>query len=317
MNTLKRIGKILFVTSLYAATPVLAAPAPECGGHMPLARLIADPDAYHGKALWLVAYVTIDFENMTACPSGKETQGKNCLWLDIDDGPYKTGQDYARYESRLKIWKQFDLQTVAMQTTFDKNSKGHLSMWPGGLKNVTQVLAHDGGWNFATNAAVPRSTCVDKFQLPKPPDGQRAMISGNQKLRNRDIDGAIADFDRAISLEPLNSGYYLIRARAKEGKHDYTGAVADYTRAIELAREDKDVLYMTRAEAREQAGDLDAAITDYTKAIEISPEFAGAYHNRGLAKRKKGDAQGAALDMARARQLATEPALSPPREQQP
>ena len=157
---MKHIGSILFAALLCATASVFAAapdPDPECGERVSLAGLIANPDAYHGKALWVVAHVTVDFENMTACPSENETQAKGCLWLDIDDGPYKTDQDYARYESKLQIWKQFNLQTVAIRATFDKTLKGHFSMWPGGLGNVTEVSGHQVGWNFTTNAAAPRT----------------------------------------------------------------------------------------------------------------------------------------------------------------
>lgn len=312
MNTLKHIGSILSATLLCATTSVLAAaPDPECSERVALDKLIANPDAYHGKALWAVAYVTIDFENMTACPSENETQSKNCLWLDIDDGPHKTDQDYARYESKWKIWKQqFDLQTVAIRATFDKTSKGHFSMWPGGLKNVTEVWGSQDGWSFTTNATAPRNACVGEMPIPKEPDGHRWMRLGNLKLTNKDYDGAIADFSRAISLEPSNVGYYLIRGNTKKKERDYPGAIADYTRAIKIEREDKDAMYVIRAEAREQMGDLDGAIADYTRAIEISPKFADAYHSRGLVKQKKGDAKGAAADLARAKQLT--PAQSPP-----
>ena len=243
---------------------------------------------------------------MTACPSGKETQSerKNCLWLTIDDGPHKTDQDYARYQSKLQIWQQFNLQTVAIRGTFDKTLKGHFSMWPGGLRNVSEMLGHEGGWNFTTNKAIPRNACVDKFQLPKQPDDQSAMISGNLKLRNKDINGAIADFSRAISINPSNGGYYLTRAGAKGKSHDYIGAIADYTAAIERMPEDKDSIYIFRADMKEKNGDFDGAIADYTQAIEISPKDADTYRRRGLAKQKKGDAQGAAADLARAKQLA-------------
>jgi len=161
---LKNIGSILFAALLCAIAPVVtAAPDHECGERVSLAGLIANPDTYHGKALWVVAYVTIDFENMTACSSENETQAKSCLWLDIDDGPHKTDQDYARYESKLRTWKQFNLQTVAIRATFDKTLKGHFSMWPAGLRDVTEVSGHQGGWNFTTNAAVPRTACVGEL----------------------------------------------------------------------------------------------------------------------------------------------------------
>lgn len=306
MDTLKHIGNFLLSTSLCLTTSVsVAVPPPECGEHVPLPKMITEPDAYHGKTLWVVADVTIDFENMTACPSEKQTQSKHkiCLWLNIDDGPHTTDRDHARYQSKLKIWQQFNFQTIAIHATFDKTLKGHFNMWPGALTNITLISGHEGGWDFATNVAILHHPCVVAFQVPKQPDDQRAMLSGNQKLRNKDIEGAIADFSRAISLNPSNGGYFLIRANAKEKKRDYTGAIADYTSALKLAKEDKEVLYMTRAEAKERAGDLVGAIADYTKAIEISPNMANAYHSRGLAKQKKGDAKEAASDFDMAKRL--------------
>ncbi len=249
-------------------TPVLAATNAVCGEPVPLAQLIANPDAHHGKTMWIVADVTVEFENMTACVPGKPKDRKNCLWLTVDDGPYKTDQDYARYQSKLKTWQAYSYQTVAIQATFDKSSTGHFGMWPGGLRSVAEVLGYEGGWNFSTRAAVPRGACVAKFQLPKQPEDQRAMISGNLKLRKKDIDGAIADFNRAISINPSNSGYYVIRANAKERKRDYDGGIADCTQAIKL-----------------------------------SPKDAGGYHCRGVMKQKKGDTKGAEADFARGKAL--------------
>jgi tetratricopeptide (TPR) repeat protein len=313
MATLKRVGSILLIASLCATTSVLAALPPlECPQPVPLSKLIANPDVYHGKALWVVAEITIDFENMTACPSNQITQDKykNCLWLTIDDGPHTTDQDYARYQSKLLIWQQFNYQTVAIRATFDKTLKGHLSMWPGGLKSVRQISAYEGGWDFAANVPILRDLCVAAFQIPKQPDDQRAMVTGNQKLRNKDADGAIADFSRAISISPSNGGYYLIRASAKGKKRDFAGAIADYTAAIKLLPEDKDSIYTLRADMKDKLGDFDGAIADYTRAIEFNPKDADSYRRRGLLKQKKGDAKGAAADMERAKQLTQ--SLSPP-----
>jgi hypothetical protein len=163
MHSLKCIGGILFITSWCLITPALADPSPECGEGVSLGKLITNPDTYHGKTIWVVAHITIDFENMTACPSEYETQMmKKCLWLDIVDGPYKTEQEYARYEARLKQWKRFDRQTVAVHATFDKNEKGHFSMLSGGLRNVTEVSGRKGGWSFATSTAVQYNCLTDK-----------------------------------------------------------------------------------------------------------------------------------------------------------
>ena len=131
----------------------------KCEEPVSLAQLIGNPDAYHGKALWVVAHVTIEFENMTACPSATATQMKQCLWLQIDDGPYNTDQDYARYQSKRNVWEQYGHQTVAIHTTFDKTERGHFSMWPGGLRRVTEMSGSRNGWRFTANAIVPRAAC--------------------------------------------------------------------------------------------------------------------------------------------------------------
>lgn len=84
-----------------------AAATPECGESVTLAELIARPDAHHGKTVRVWAYVTIDFENMTACPSEDESRMSHCLWLVIDDGPHRTDADFARYQSKLRTWARY------------------------------------------------------------------------------------------------------------------------------------------------------------------------------------------------------------------
>lgn len=302
-NTLNQTVRTLFFALSCATAPSLAAPNQECGERASLAALIADPDAFHGKALWVIAHATIDFENMTVCPSEYETQAGSCLWLNVDDGPFQTDQDYVRYQSRLQIWRQFNLQTVAIRATFDKTETGHFGMWPGGLGNVLELSGHGGGWNFTLNAAVPRTACVNELPVPEE-FSERRVGHGNLKLRNGDYEGAIVDFNFAIALESRNSRYYLVRGNAKKLKRDYAGAIADYTRAIEHEEEYKDVMFAARAGARELTGDLDGAIADYTRAIEIEPKFGGTYDLRGFIKQKKRDFEGAAADFAQAERLA-------------
>src|SRR6266496_2931178 len=125
---------------------------------------------------------------------------------------------------------------------------------------------------------------------------------GIEKAKKGDLDGAIADLDRAAELDRKNDAPYYNRAQAKRLKKDTAGAIADYTKAIELGSTNP-AAYNNRGNARVENKDRDGAIADYTRAIELKPDYARAYYNRAVLKKEKGDKAGAAADFKRARQL--------------
>ena len=102
---------------------------------------------------------------------------------------------------------------------------------------------------------------------------------GIEKAKNGDLDGAIADFDRAAELNPKDDAPYYNRAQARQLKNDKAGAIADYTKAIELGSTNP-AAYNNRGNARAENNDRDGAIADYTRAIELKPDYARAYYNR-------------------------------------
>jgi tetratricopeptide (TPR) repeat protein len=66
-------------------------------------------------------------------------------------------------------------------------------------------------------------------------------------------------------------------------KGDLDGAIADYTRALQFEPKDTSLFY-GRATARQKKNDLEGALADYTKTIELDPTHALAYANRGVVK---------------------------------
>ena len=95
---------------------------------------------------------------------------------------------------------------------------------------------------------------------------------------------------------------YSNRGKAKHAKGDLDGAIADFNRALELDPRHASVYY-NRGIAKGRMGDLDGAITDFNHAIELDRRFTTAYTNRGIAKRIKGDIEGAIADLTRALEL--------------
>jgi tetratricopeptide (TPR) repeat protein len=86
---------------------------------------------------------------------------------------------------------------------------------------------------------------------------------------------------------PSSAEDYFNRGTARYGKGDLDGAIADFTKAIELNPQDA-AAYFNRGSVRDEKGDHDGAITDYNKAIEFNPQVAVSYANRGMAKLEQG-----------------------------
>ena len=79
-------------------------------------------------------------------------------------------------------------------------------------------------------------------------------------------------------------------------------AIADYTRAIKL---DPKFLpaYHNRAHDYYGRGEYDKAIADYTEELRLNPKFAEAFHGRGWAYKKLGDNVKAEEDFLQAKRL--------------
>jgi len=102
---------------------------------------------------------------------------------------------------------------------------------------------------------------------------------GAVRLQKRDPDGAIADFDRAIELKPNEALAYNDRAVAYREKGELRRAIEDYDRAIALDPHDP-YFYLHRAQAYRAIGDHDCAIADYDVALERKPDEA-VYYSEG------------------------------------
>src|SRR4030095_7845334 len=146
-------------------------------------------------------------------------------------------------------------------------------------------------------------TDLSKFDMgPKPKDLDGFLNRGSARGFNGDANGAIADFSRAIELDPKSVPANYRRGIARLQKGDYDGAIGDLTRTIELSPNTADY-YNDRGLAKLRKGDNDGAIGDFTRTIELDAKNAVAYRNRALAKNIKHDAAGALADLNRAIEL--------------
>jgi tetratricopeptide (TPR) repeat protein len=110
-----------------------------------------------------------------------------------------------------------------------------------------------------------------------------------------DLDGAVADFNKAIEINPKFTTAYNNRGRANYKKGDLDAALADYDRAIEL-NPASHIAYENRAVLRKKRRDFPGALADIDKVIEFKPDLALMWRYRALIKKEAKDYEGALAD---------------------
>lgn len=131
-------------------------------------------------------------------------------------------------------------------------------------------------------------------------DAFSVFLNRARTRRNtEDIAGSIADYGRAITLEPGLATAYNERGNLYEFTGDYELALADYQRFLNLAP-DEPVGYLNQADALLALNRYDDARASYEKALALKADFPEAQlgHARALGLLHRWDEAVAAVDAA-------------------
>ena len=131
-------------------------------------------------------------------------------------------------------------------------------------------------------------------RLP-PPEDKTLIASGLEKYGQSDMEGALAEWDRALALNPVDADGYRLRGRVRKERGDLAGALEDETKAVELSPFHFEP-YFVRGTVRLLQGDLAGAIADQKRALELDPRRAVARASLGEAMRHRGDLMEALAD---------------------
>jgi lipoprotein NlpI len=96
---------------------------------------------------------------------------------------------------------------------------------------------------------------------------------GALRIASGDPDGAVADFDAAIRLNPNDAMTFSNRAYAYQVMGEYGRAIPDLDRAIRLEPFNS-ATYLNRGVARLYLGRANAAIEDFATAVQLRPSDA-------------------------------------------
>jgi small glutamine-rich tetratricopeptide repeat-containing protein alpha len=116
---------------------------------------------------------------------------------------------------------------------------------------------------FPANQIAP----LDKRPLTeRKADAEKLKKEGNAKLQQQDYKGAIAEYTKAIRLDPENAVYFSNRSAAYAYMKDYNEAIKDGNRAIQR-RPEWPKGYMRVASAQDSLGDIKGAISTYKECL--------------------------------------------------
>jgi len=93
---------------------------------------------------------------------------------------------------------------------------------------------------------------------------------------------ALVEYNKAIELNPKYADAYNNRGMAYHVLGKYKEAFADYNKSTELNPQDASP-YNSRGITYHILGKYNEALVEYNKSIELNPKYADAYNNRGMA----------------------------------
>lgn len=138
------------------------------------------------------------------------------------------------------------------------------------------------------------------------PEGAQPFLKQFQeRLQQRDIEGALEALGKAITVAPKEPRLYYIRGDFMVKLNRWNEAVADLTKAIELDGEMVQA-WRLRGIARQQLKEMEGAAKDFGKVVELAPESADSYLSRARLRAMVGDLEGTLQDYTKVTELAAE-----------
>lgn len=131
--------------------------------------------------------------------------------------------------------------------------------------------------------------------------------SGLAKHKAKDYEGAIKDYDKAITADANYADAYYNRGNCEMALKDLTAAMADYSNAIKSdAKYDR--AYYGRASVYVTQKKYTEALSDLDKLVELSPSYPNALTLRGQIRVQTGNKDGGCEDFNKAKALGNEQA---------
>jgi tetratricopeptide (TPR) repeat protein len=161
-------------------------------------------------------------------------------------------------------------------------------------------------------AGPPAAIRESRFAIRVPQESSQRLRAGQEKIKVRDFDGAIPEFERCLQLQPeeYNASYGL--GVCYWEKEQFRKAREQFTRVVELVGKENPGATLIDVHQKLLGcavllEEFDTAVAEATRLINAQPR-AEYFYARALARQRQGDAKGAVDDCAEA--LREEPGMT-------
>jgi tetratricopeptide (TPR) repeat protein len=140
-----------------------------------------------------------------------------------------------------------------------------------GLARSCFEYAEFGG--IARDGVQTCNNAIEETALPVKDLAATYINRGILKSRTEDPEGALADYNKGLSLDAALGEGYVDRGAVMIVLRRYDDALADIDKGISLGSNRLEIAYYDRAIVQEALGNIRGAYQDYKKAAEIKPDF--------------------------------------------
>jgi tetratricopeptide (TPR) repeat protein len=141
----------------------------------------------------------------------------------------------------------------------------------------------------------PRQVIADQ-------NSEKLVDLGDALFNQGDLDGAMAEYHKALELDPHDLRALRSLGDALLNKSDYSGAASQYQEVLRRGSNDP-LVHHGLGEALYNQLDLDGAIAEYREALRLKPDYTEAHSDIGLALSAKHDLAGAIAEFRQALRL--------------
>jgi len=130
-------------------------------------------------------------------------------------------------------------------------------------------------------------------------DAQEVAVHGRTLARSGKTEEALAEFEKALELDPYNAQALYGRGLVYQGEKQHEKAIEDFAAAHGLTPQRAEPL-VARAVSYLAVDKVKEAVTDLDEAVQADPNSASAWSHRGLAYERLGEKDKAKTSYSRA-----------------